>query len=158
MRTQWVQERLMQERLMDGRAKDSIRTQLHYAKKGIITKEMEYVANVENLSPELIRQEIERGRLIIPANINHTNLEPMGIGIATRTKINSNIGSSSLASSIEEEIEKVKVSIKYGADTIMDLSTGGDLDEIRKAVINASSVPIGTVPMYQILYDVKMMS
>ncbi len=155
MRTQWVQERLMQERLMDGRVKDSIRTQLHYAKKGIITKEMEYVANVENLSPELIRQEIERGRLIIPANINHTNLEPMGIGIATRTKINSNIGSSSLASSIEEEVEKVKVSIKYGADTIMDLSTGGDLDEIRKAVINASSVPIGTVPMYQILYDVK---
>ncbi len=197
MRTQWVQERLMEERTKDSirtqlhYAKKGIitkemeyvanienlspelirqeiergrliipaninhRTQLHYAKKGIITKEMEYVANIENLSPELIRQEIERGRLIIPANINHTNLEPMGIGIATRTKINSNIGSSSLASSIEEEVEKVKVSIKYGADTIMDLSTGGDLDEIREAVINASSVPIGTVPMYQILYDVK---
>ena len=145
MRTQWVQQR----------ADDKIRTQLHYAKKGIITKEMEYVANIENISAELIRQEIERGRLIIPANINHTNLKPMGIGIATRTKINSNIGSSSLASSIDEEVEKVKVSIKYGADTIMDLSTGGNLDEIRQAVINASSVPIGTVPMYQILYDVK---
>lgn len=145
MRTQWVQQR----------ADDKIRTQLHYAKKGIITKEMEYVANIENISAELIRQEIERGRLIIPANINHTNLKPMGIGIATRTKINSNIGSSSLASSIDEEVEKVKVSIKYGADTIMDLSTGGDLDEIRTAVIQASSVPIGTVPMYQILYDVK---
>ncbi len=145
MRTQWVQQR----------ADDKIRTQLHYAKKGIITKEMEYVANIENISAELIRQEIERGRLIIPANINHTNLKPMVIGIATRTKINSNIGSSSLASSIDEEVEKVKVSIKYGADTIMDLSTGGDLDEIRTAVIQASSVPIGTVPMYQILYDVK---
>ena len=145
MRTQWVQQR----------ADDKIRTQLHYAKKGIITKEMEYVANIENISAELIRQEIERGRLIIPANINHTNLKPMGIGIATRTKINSNIGSSSLASSIDEEVEKVKVSIKYGADTIMDLSTGGDLDEIRTAVIQASSVPIGTVPIYQILYDVK---
>ncbi|WP_334085726.1 phosphomethylpyrimidine synthase ThiC [Helicobacter typhlonius] len=145
MRTQWVQER----------ANDSIRTQLHYAKKGVITKEMEYVANIESISPTLVLEEIKRGRLIIPANINHTNLKPMGIGIATRTKINSNIGSSSLASSIDEEVEKVKVSIKYGADTIMDLSTGGNLDEIRQAVINASSVPIGTVPMYQILYDVK---
>lgn len=145
MRTQWIQQR----------ANDSIRTQLYYAKKGIITQEMEYVANIENLSPELICQEIKRGRLIIPANIKHTNLEPMGIGIATRTKINSNIGSSSLASSIDEEVEKVKISIKYGADTIMDLSTGGNLDEIRSAVIKASSVPIGTVPMYQILYDVK---
>lgn len=145
MRTQWI----------EARKQDSIRTQLYYAKRGIITQEMEYVANIENLSPELIRAEVERGRLIIPANINHTNLEPMGIGIATRTKINSNIGSSSLASSIDEEVEKVKISIKYGADTVMDLSTGGDLDEIRKAVIRASSVPIGTVPMYQILYDVK---
>ncbi|MCH5314161.1 MAG: phosphomethylpyrimidine synthase ThiC [Helicobacter sp.] len=145
MRTLWVKQR----------AKDSIRTQLHYAKKGIITNEMEYVANIENLSPALICDEIKRGRLIIPANINHTNLEPMGIGIATRTKINSNIGSSQLASSIDEEVEKVKISIKYGADTIMDLSTGGNLDEIRSAVIQASSVPIGTVPMYQILYDVK---
>lgn len=145
MRTLWVKQR----------AKDSVRTQLHYAKKGIITNEMEYVANIENLSPALICDEIKRGRLIIPANINHTNLEPMGIGIATRTKINSNIGSSQLASSIDEEVEKVKISIKYGADTIMDLSTGGNLDEIRSAVIQASSVPIGTVPMYQILHDVK---
>ncbi|WP_334097530.1 phosphomethylpyrimidine synthase ThiC, partial [Helicobacter typhlonius] len=91
MRTQWVQER----------ANDSIRTQLHYAKKGVITKEMEYVANIESISPTLVLEEIKRGRLIIPANINHTNLKPMGIGIATRTKINSNIGSSSLASSID---------------------------------------------------------
>lgn len=145
MRTQWVKQR----------SNDKIRTQLHYAKRGIITPEMEYVANIESLSPELIRAEIERGRLILPANIHHTNLEPMGIGVATRTKINSNIGSSSLASSIEEEVEKVKISIKYGADTVMDLSTGGDLDSIRTAVIGASSVPIGTVPMYQILHDVK---
>lgn len=145
MRTQWVKQR----------SNDSIRTQLHYAKKDIITKEMEYVANIENLPPKLICDEIKRGRLIIPANINHTNLEPMGIGISTRTKINSNIGSSSLASSIEEEVEKLIISIKYGADTVMDLSTGGNLDEIRKSIIKASSVPIGTVPIYQILHDVK---
>ena len=127
---------------------DKIKTQLHYAKMGLITPEMEYVANVENLTSELVRSEAERGRLIIPANINHENLKPMGIGVATRTKINSNIGSSSLASCIEEEVEKVMVSIEYGADTIMDLSTGGNLNEIRDAVINASSVPIGTVPIY----------
>lgn len=145
MRTLWVQQR----------AQDSIRTQLHYAKKGIITQEMEYVANVENLSPSLICDEIKRGRLIIPANINHTQLEPMGIGIATRTKINANIGSSQIVEDIDEEVQKLKTSIKYGADTVMDLSTGGDLDKIREAIVQASSVPIGTVPMYQILHDVN---
>jgi phosphomethylpyrimidine synthase len=127
---------------------------MFYAKNGIITEEMEYVAKIENLSSELVRSEIARGRLIIPANINHTNLKPMAIGIASTCKINSNIGSSALASDIDGEIEKLKVSIKYGADTVMDLSTGGDLDEIRKAIIKASDVPIGTVPMYQILHDV----
>ena len=145
MRSQWV----------ESRKKDTIKTQLHYAKKGIITEEMEYVANLEHLSAQAVCKEIARGRLILPANINHTNLEPMGIGIATRTKINANIGSSALASSIDEEVQKTLVSIKYGADTIMDLSTGGDLDSIREAVIKHSSVPIGTVPIYQILHDVK---
>lgn len=145
MRKEWVEQR----------KSDKIKTQLHYAKKGIITPEMEYIANKENLSAESICKEVQKGRLIIPANINHMNLEPMGIGVALRTKINSNIGSSSIINSIDEEVEKLKVSIKYGADTVMDLSTGGNLDKIREAIIQASNVPIGTVPMYQILHDVK---
>ncbi|PAF53006.1 phosphomethylpyrimidine synthase [Helicobacter sp. 13S00482-2] len=145
MRKQWIEDR----------KKDKIKTQLYYAKKGIITPEMEYIANKESLSAETIRKEVAKGRLIIPANINHINLEPMGIGVALRTKINSNIGSSSIINSIDEEVEKLKVSIKYGADTVMDLSTGGNLDKIREAIIGASCVPIGTVPIYQILHDVK---
>lgn len=145
MRQSWIEKR----------KNDSVRTQLYYARRGIITEEMQAVANVEGLSAELVRSEIAKGRLIIPANINHLALSPMGIGVATRTKINANIGSSALASCIEEEVEKTLISIKYGADTIMDLSTGGDLDAIREAVIAHSSVPIGTVPIYQILHDVK---
>ncbi|WP_163532219.1 phosphomethylpyrimidine synthase ThiC [Helicobacter suis] len=137
------------------RSKDLIKTQLHYAKKGIITEEMAYIANIEEISPEQVRSEVARGRLIIPANIEHSNLEPMGIGIALKTKINANIGSSAIIHSTEEEVEKLRVAIKYGADTVMDLSTGGDLDTIRAEIIKASSVPIGTVPMYQILHDVN---
>ncbi|WP_163498886.1 phosphomethylpyrimidine synthase ThiC [Helicobacter suis] len=137
------------------RSKDLIKTQLHYAKKGIITEEMAYIANIEEISPEQVRFEVARGRLIIPANIEHSNLEPMGIGIALKTKINANIGSSAIIHSTEEEVEKLRVAIKYGADTVMDLSTGGDLDAIRIEIIKASSVPIGTVPMYQILHDVN---
>ena len=132
---------------------DEVRTQMYYAKKGIITPDMEYVAKAEKLDPELVRSEIERGRLIIPANVNHKHLTPMAIGIASSCKINANIGSSALASDIAGEIEKVDVCLKYGADTIMDLSTGGDLDSIREAVVEHSTVPIGTVPMYQILHD-----
>ncbi len=134
---------------------DNANTQLYYAKCDKITPQMEFVANVEELSAELIKNEVKRGRLIIPANINHKNLAPIGIGIATKTKINSNIGSSSIQNKIEDEVEKTLTSIKYGADTIMDLSTGGDLDSIRQAVIAHSSVPIGTVPIYQILHDLK---
>ncbi|GMB95943.1 phosphomethylpyrimidine synthase ThiC [Helicobacter sp. NHP22-001] len=134
---------------------DRIKTQLHYAKKGIITEEMAYIANIEEISPELVRKEVARGRLIIPANIQHRNLEPMGIGIALKTKINANIGSSAIVHSAQGEVEKLQIAIKYGADTVMDLSTGGDLDMIRKEIIAASSVPIGTVPMYQILHDVN---
>lgn len=130
-------------------------TQLYYAKQNIITKEMEFVANSEEISPEIIKNEVKKGRLIIPANINHKHLNPIGIGIATKTKINANIGSSSIEKCIENEILKAQTAIKYGADTIMDLSTGGNLDEIREAIIANSPVPIGTVPMYQILHDLK---
>lgn len=130
-------------------------TQLGYAKKDIITKEMEFVANSEEIAPELVKNEIKKGRLIIPANINHKHLKPIGIGIATRTKINANIGSSSIEKCVENEIIKTQTAIKYGADTIMDLSTGGNLDEIRSSVIANSPAPIGTVPMYQILHDLK---
>jgi phosphomethylpyrimidine synthase len=144
MRREWVKKR----------ENDAVRTQMYYAREGIITEEMEYVAKIENLDVELVRSEIARGRLIIPANVNHTNLKPMAIGLAAKCKINSNIGSSALSSDIEGEVEKTKVSIQYGADTIMDLSTGGDLDAIRQAVIANSDVPIGTVPMYHILHEV----
>ena len=145
MRTQWVEKR----------KNDEVRTQMYYAKAGIITQEMEYIAKIENLSPQLLRAEVERGRLIIPANINHTNLKPMAIGIASKCKINANIGTSAIAPDINEELKKVDACLKYGADTIMDLSTGGDIDEIRKAVIAHSDVPIGTVPMYHILAEVN---
>jgi phosphomethylpyrimidine synthase len=129
---------------------------MYYARMGIVTEEMEYVAKVENLSPELVRTEVARGRLIIPANINHTHLKPMGIGRITRTKVNANIGASALASSIEEEVKKLKTALKYGADTVMDLSAGAkNMDEIREAIIAESPVPIGTVPIYQIADEVK---
>ena len=140
---------------LESHKNDEVRTQMYYAKRGIITPDMEYVAKVEKIDPELVRSEIERGRLIIPANVNHKHLIPMAIGIASSCKINANIGSSSLASDISGEIEKVDVCLKHGADTIMDLSTGGDLDSIRAAVIEHSTVPIGTVPIYQILHDCK---
>lgn len=145
MRTQWLEER----------KNDSIPTQLRYARKGVITQEMEYVARRERLSPELVRDEVARGRLIIPANINHPNLEPMAIGIASTCKINANIGNSSTTSDIEGELEKLRYSIRYGADTVMDLSTGGDIPEIRQAIISNSPVPIGTVPIYEALARVR---
>jgi phosphomethylpyrimidine synthase len=145
MRTEWVKQR----------TNDKIRTQMHYARKGIITGEMEYVARRENLSPELIRSEVARGRMIIPANIHHAALEPMCIGIASKCKINSNIGNSATTSNIDEELEKLQYSVKYGADTVMDLSTGGDIPRIRKAIIGASPIPIGTVPIYEALTRVR---
>ena len=138
---------------LDNHKNDKVRTQMYYARQGIITGDMKIVAETEKLDPEFIRSEIARGRLIIPANVNHPNMKPMAIGIASTCKINANIGSSALASDIAGEIEKVDVCLKYGADTIMDLSTGGDLDAIREAVIKHSTVPIGTVPMYQIIHD-----
>src|SRR5579875_2630543 len=145
MRTEWVAKR----------KDDRIRTQLHYARQGVVTEEMHYVARRENLAPELVRAEVARGRLIIPANVNHVNLEPMGIGVASKCKINANIGNSAVSSNIEEELEKLRYSVKYGADTVMDLSTGGDIPAIRKAIIANSPVPIGTVPIYEALSRVR---
>jgi len=145
MRKEWIEKR-----------KDKIKTQMYYAKKGIITEEMEYIAKKENLDAEIIRKEVARGRLIIPANINHTHLEPMAIGRITKTKVNANIGASALASDIAEEVKKLQTAVKYGADTVMDLSAGAkNMDEIREAIIKASPVPIGTVPMYQIMDEIK---
>ena len=145
MRKQWVETRLS----------DPVRTQMHYARKGLITEEMNFVAVREKVTPEFIRDEVARGRMIIPANINHTNLEPMCIGVGSRCKINSNIGNSATTSNIEEELEKLRYSVKYGADTVMDLSTGGDIPEIRKAIIAHSPIPIGTVPIYEALSRVR---
>jgi phosphomethylpyrimidine synthase len=128
---------------------------MHYGGKGVITPEMAYVAEREGLEPETIRAEVARGRLIIPCNVNHTSLEPMGIGTVALVKINANIGNSAVTSDIEGELEKLKLALKYGADTVMDLSTGGNIDAIRQAIIAASPVPVGTVPIYQAVTSVK---
>ncbi len=137
------------------RENDAVRTQMHYARKGEITGEMEFIAQRERLAPELIRQEVARGRMIIPANIHHHSLEPMCIGVESKCKINANIGNSSTTSNIDEELGKLDYAVKFGADTVMDLSTGGDIPRIRKAIIDASPVPIGTVPIYEALSRVR---
>ncbi|MCP4050517.1 MAG: phosphomethylpyrimidine synthase ThiC [bacterium] len=129
-------------------------TQMHYAKKGIITPEMEFVAVRENCSPEFVLQEVASGQAIIPANINHLELEPMIIGRNFLVKINSNIGNSAISSSIAEEVDKMVWSIRWGADTVMDLSTGQHIHETREWIIRNSPVPIGTVPLYQALEKV----
>jgi phosphomethylpyrimidine synthase len=129
-------------------------TQLHYARQGIVTPEMEFVAIREGLDPEFVRSEIARGRAIIPANINHPESEPMIIGRNFMTKINANIGNSAVASSVEEEVEKMRWAIKWGADTVMDLSTGKNIHETREWILRNSPVPIGTVPIYQALEKV----
>ncbi len=129
-------------------------TQMHYARKGIITPEMEFVAVRENLAPEFVRDEIARGRAIIPANINHPEVEPAAIGRNFLVKINANIGNSAVSSSIEEEVEKMTWAIRWGADTVMDLSTGRNIHETREWIIRNSPVPIGTVPIYQALEKV----
>ena len=121
----------------------------------VVTQEMEYIAKREHVTSELIRSEVARGRMIIPANIHHTNLEPMCIGVASSCKINANIGNSSTTSNIDDEVAKLDYAVKYGADTIMDLSTGGDIPRIRKAIIDASPIPVGTVPIYEALGRVR---
>src|SRR5437588_489538 len=121
-------------------------SQMHFARQGAMTEGMHYVAKREKLEPELVRSEVARGRMIIPANVHHGNLEPMAIGIASKCKINANIGNSATSSNIDEELKKLHHAVHYGADTVMDLSTGGNIPEIRKAIIDASPVPVGTVP------------
>jgi phosphomethylpyrimidine synthase len=144
MRAQWIASR-------QGGANV---TQMHYARKGEITQEMAHVATRERVEPELIRAEVARGRMVIPANIGHPELEPMAIGIHALCKVNANIGNSAVTSDAEQEIEKLRVSLKYGADTVMDLSTGGNIPAIREAILRASPVPIGTVPIYEAIQAV----
>ncbi|HEV3022209.1 MAG TPA: phosphomethylpyrimidine synthase ThiC, partial [Pirellulales bacterium] len=131
-------------------------TQIEQARAGIVTPEIEYVARREGLEAELVRDEVARGRMVVPANKVHLDkrLEPMGIGVAARCKINANIGNSAVTSDIEGELEKLHTAVHFGADTVMDLSTGKDIDRIRQAIIDASPVPIGTVPIYQMLEEI----
>jgi phosphomethylpyrimidine synthase len=128
-------------------------TQIELARQGVISPEMEFVAAREGLEPELIRDEVARGRMVIPANKEHLkkSLEPMCIGVAAKTKINANIGNSAVTSDVQGELEKLHTAVHFGADTVMDLSTGRDIDRIRQAIIDASPVPIGTVPLYQMV-------
>ena len=129
-------------------------TQMHFARKGEITPEMEFVALREGMEPAFVRDEVARGRAIIPANINHPELEPTIIGRSFRVKINANIGNSAVRSSIDDEVEKLRWATLWGADTVMDLSTGSDIHETREWIIRNSPVPIGTVPIYQALEKV----
>ena len=129
-------------------------TQMHYARRGEITPEMEFIALREGMDSEFVRSEVSRGRAIIPANINHRELEPMIIGRNFKVKINANIGNSAVTSSIEEEVEKLRWAILWGADTTMDLSTGKNIHQTRQWIIRNSPVPIGTVPIYQALEKV----
>ncbi|TWJ73157.1 Phosphomethylpyrimidine synthase [Bacillus paralicheniformis] len=130
-------------------------TQLHYARKGIITPEMEFIAIREHVSPEFVRDEVASGRAIIPSNINHPESEPMIIGRNFHVKINANIGNSAVTSSIEEEVEKMTWAIRWGADTMMDLSTGKDIHTTREWIIRNCPAPVGTVPIYQALEKVN---
>ncbi len=129
-------------------------TQMHWARKGVVTPEMEFVAIRESVNPEFVRSEVARGRAIIPANVNHPESEPMAIGRNFLVKINANIGNSAVTSSIEEEVEKMTWAIRWGADTVMDLSTGKNIHETREWILRNSPVPIGTVPIYQALEKV----
>ncbi|HKD03218.1 MAG TPA: phosphomethylpyrimidine synthase ThiC [Terriglobales bacterium] len=147
-RAAWLQQRKAQNR-------DGNFSQMHYARQGTVTEEMDYVARREKLAPELIREEVARGRMIIPANTNHAELEPMAIGVASLCKINANIGNSAVTSNIDEELKKLHTAVHYGADTVMDLSTGGNIHAIREAILRHSPVPIGTVPIYEAIARVK---
>ncbi|HET7185897.1 MAG TPA: phosphomethylpyrimidine synthase ThiC [Terriglobales bacterium] len=150
-REEWIKKR----REEGAHSGDDNFSQMHYARQGKTTEEMVYVAERERLTPELVRDEVAAGRMIIPANIQHPELEPMAIGVASKCKINANIGNSAVASNIDEELRKLHTSVHYGADTVMDLSTGGDIHEIREAILRHSPVPIGTVPIYEAIARVK---
>eukprot|EP00188_Purpureofilum_apyrenoidigerum_P005747 Plantae.Rhodophyta-Purpureofilum_apyrenoidigerum.ctg7826.p1 GENE.Plantae.Rhodophyta-Purpureofilum_apyrenoidigerum.ctg7826~~Plantae.Rhodophyta-Purpureofilum_apyrenoidigerum.ctg7826.p1 ORF type:complete len:615 (-),score=132.94 Plantae.Rhodophyta-Purpureofilum_apyrenoidigerum.ctg7826:272-2116(-) len=146
LRSEWIKRR-------EDRG-DKQFTQMYYAKKGMITEEMLYCAEREGMDPEFVRSEVARGRAIIPSNKNHPELEPMIVGRNFKVKINSNIGNSAVTSSIEEEVEKLQWSTMWGADTLMDLSTGKHIHETREWIIRNSPVPVGTVPIYQALEKV----
>jgi len=147
LRAPWIAARLK-----DGDSGN--RSQMHYARRGMITQEMKFVALRENVTPEFVRDELARGRAILPANINHPESEPMIIGRNFLVKINANIGNSAVTSTIGEEVDKLRWAVKWGADTVMDLSTGKNIHETREWIIRNSPVPIGTVPIYQALEKV----
>src|SRR2546421_3732978 len=144
----------LREKWVGCRKTDACVTQLHYARKGEITPEMDFIALREGLPADFVRDEVARGRAIIPSNINHLELEPMIIGRNFLVKINANIGNSAVSSSIEEEVEKLRWATLWGADTVMDLSTGENIHETREWIVRNSAVPIGTVPIYQALEKV----
>ncbi|MCB9756059.1 MAG: phosphomethylpyrimidine synthase ThiC [Myxococcales bacterium] len=146
-RADWIAARLAKS--------DGNNTQMHYARQGVITEEMRFIALREQLDAEFVRSEVACGRAIIPANIRHPELEPMIIGRNFLVKINANIGNSAVSSSIEEEVEKLQWATRWGADTVMDLSTGKNIKETREWILRNSPVPIGTVPIYQALEKVK---
>ncbi len=144
MRAGWVEKRRGQRNV----------TQIHLARQGLITEEMTRVAAREKLPPELVRDEVARGRMVIPANLYHPELDPLGIGIAATCKINANIGNSAVTSDATHELAKLALCLEHGADTVMDLSTGGNIPGIREAIIRASPIPVGTVPIYECLVHV----
>ena len=144
MRAEWIAKRNGQHA-----------TQLERAREGVLTEEIAHVAGRERLSPELVLAEVARGRMVIPANVRHPELEPIGIGVAATCKINANIGNSAVTSDVEQELAKLAVCVKHGADTVMDLSTGGDIPLIREAILRHSVLPVGTVPIYECLAHVK---
>jgi phosphomethylpyrimidine synthase len=170
LRAPWIDERGVREtgrirdlrgelEMPEGLSRRTVRgsgsvTQMTYARRGEITPEMEFVAIREGMAPEFVRDEVARGRAIIPANVNHPELEPMIIGRNFKVKINANIGNSAVSSSIEEEVEKLRWATLWGADTVMDLSTGKNIHETREWILRNSPVPIGTVPIYQALEKV----
>jgi phosphomethylpyrimidine synthase len=147
MRASWIEER--------NEPKGANVSQMHYARKGVITNEMRFIAIRESVTPEFVRIEVAEGRAIIPANIKHLELEPMIIGRKFKVKVNANIGNSAVTSSIAEEVEKLQWSLRWGADTVMDLSTGDDIHKTREWIVRNSPVPIGTVPIYQALEKVN---
>ena len=146
-RAEWIRKR--EER------GDTNFSQMHYARKGIITEEMQFIAIRENMDAEFVRSEVAAGRAVIPANRRHLELEPMIIGRNFLVKVNANIGNSAVTSSIDEEVEKLRWATRWGADTVMDLSTGPDIHATREWIIRNAPVPIGTVPIYQALERVN---
>src|ERR1700756_4803851 len=150
-RAEWIVKRKEEA----ARTGDTNMSQMHFARKGLVTEEMAYVAHREKLKGEFVRDEVAAGRMIIPANTNHQELEPMAIGVGSLCKINANIGNSAVVSNVDEELRKLHTAVHFGADTVMDLSTGGDIPMIREQILRHSPVPIGTVPLYEALSRVK---